>query len=117
MKNPIQIALLILLGANIAQAQQTFKCYEQVGKFAHGSKIAAVVNLTESEIIFTSLKGEAESAAWNLSEASVITTRAGEILRAGTFNIENTGTDRLAYYHYNRKKPLEQLALKCFGVK
>ena len=128
MKLYLTLAMIALVGisTSIAQPQnqtatgtqmQTFKCYERNGKFAHGSNVAVVVTMNEHELNVTSLKGEAASATYSLEDSSVVSTRTGEWLKLGDFTIENSGSDRRAYYNYNSKKPLEHLALKCFAVK
>jgi hypothetical protein len=128
MKLYLTLAMVALIGisTSIAQPQnqmsaltqtQTFKCYERVGKFAHGSNVAVVVTMNDQEVNVTSLKGEAASTSYSSQDATVVNTRTGEWLKLGDFTIESSGSDRRAYYNYNSKKPLEHLTLKCFAVK
>ena len=120
MKKSFWNATLVLLFTQIvtpvAQAQN-FKCYEKAGKFSRDSSVAVVVNLSEHELAVTSLKGEVDSVVYDMSSASVVTTRSGEWLNMGDFSIENSGVDRHAYYHYSAKHPTVFLDLKCFLVK
>lgn len=113
----MKFLMMIVTLITVSAEAQSFKCYEQVGKFARESTVAVVVNMTERDLVVTSLKGEADSANYKVQDAEVVHTRTGEWMKFGDFTIEKNGSDRRAFYNYNHKKPLEHLALKCFSVK